>query len=298
MNRDHLFIVVVMALALAMLTGHCSGRAVELDADGSSIAAASDAAGAPSAASSLGIRAAEPGRAARPTFVKITTPPPARVAQIRGTTVELECEIVGSPTPSVQWVHGSGQTADWEDISVNVITEETPTSVARVVSRLVIDRSSRASQATYTCIGRSAGQLAMASTVVYHIDATGSRLGNFSDLMLLRPVGAGATSPTHSFMNLKNARITLHYKTLFENMGSTVVLPCKAVGRPVPEITWLNEDGSVVGSLQDPRLRTLPTGELIITGLRWTDMGTYTCVAKNAISKDEAETFIYPVRPN
>lgn len=181
---------------------------------------------------------------------------------------------------------------------MNVITEETPTSVARVVSRLVIDRSSRASQTTYTCIGRSAGQLAMASTVVYHIDATGSRLGNFSDLMLLRPVGAGATSPTHSFMNLKNARITLHYKTLFENMGSTVVLPCKAVGRPVPEITWLNEDGSVVGSLQDPRLRTLPTGELIITGLRWTDMGTYTCVAKNAISKDEAETFIYPVRPN
>ncbi|XP_058057358.1 neural/ectodermal development factor IMP-L2 [Anopheles bellator] len=284
MNCDHQLLIVA-ALTLALLTAGCNGRAVDLDADGTMASS-----GASSGPSSVG------GPSLRPTFVKITSPPPARVAQIRGTTVELECEIMGSPTPTVQWVHGSGQTADWEDISVNVISEDTPTSVARVVSRLVIDRSSRASQTTYTCIGRSAGQLAMASTVVYHVDA-GSRLGNYSDLLLLRPLASGG-APTHTFMNLKNARITLHYKTLFENMGTTVVLPCKAVGRPVPEITWLNEDGNVVGSLQDPRYRTLPTGELIITSLRWTDMGSYTCVAKNAISKDESETFVYPIRPN
>lgn len=42
-------------------------------------------------------------------FVKIVKAPAARISQPMGYTVELECEVVGSPTPMVQWVHGSGQ---------------------------------------------------------------------------------------------------------------------------------------------------------------------------------------------
>lgn len=45
-------------------------------------------------------------------FLKITKAPPARVAQPYGSTVELECEVIGSPIPIVQWVHGSGQQLD------------------------------------------------------------------------------------------------------------------------------------------------------------------------------------------
>ncbi|XP_058169327.1 neural/ectodermal development factor IMP-L2 [Anopheles ziemanni] len=277
-------LLLAAALLLALTATGTTGRAVDLDTDGTLSASAGS--------SSESVR----GRDVRPTFVKVTAAPPARAVQIRGTTVELECEVMGSPTPSVQWVHGSGQTADWEDVSVNVITEDTPTSVARVVTRLVIDRTSRASQTTYTCIGRTAGLESSSSTVVYHVDSV-AHLGNFSDVPLLRP-SPTVDSALHMFKNLKGARITLHYRTLFENMGTTVVLPCKAVGRPLPEITWLNEEGNVVGSMQDPRFRTLPTGELIITGLRWSDMGSYTCVAKNVLSKDEADTFIYPIRPN
>ncbi|XP_040156857.1 neural/ectodermal development factor IMP-L2 [Anopheles arabiensis] len=298
MNVKHLLMLAVCLLP-ALLVTPGSGRAVVLDPDTALGASASASSSSSSSSGTVvssaegSVRAGDGGRAIRPTFVKITAAPPARVAQIRGTTVELECEIMGSPTPTVQWVHGSGQTADWEDISVNVISEDTPTSVARVVTRLVIDRASRASQTTFTCIGRAAGQEVSSSTVVYHVDSV-AHLGNYSDVPLLRPVAAVDTM----FKNLKGARITLHYKTLFENMGSTVVLPCKAVGRPLPEITWLNEEGNVVGSLQDARFRTLPTGELIITGLRWADMGSYTCVAKNVLAKDESETFVYPIRPN
>lgn len=45
-------------------------------------------------------------------WVKISRAPPARITQVRGTTIELECEVMGSPTPIVQWVHGSGQMID------------------------------------------------------------------------------------------------------------------------------------------------------------------------------------------
>lgn len=253
---------------LALLSPQINGRAVDLEQDNSLSASSSGS------------------RTSRPNFVKITTLPPRQLTQVRGTTVELECEVMGSPTPYVQWVHGSGQTADWDDASINIVSESSPTTMARVVSRLVLDHSTRAAETTYTCIGRSGVQIALASTTVYHIDAPRS---NFTDIM---------RSGHHLFTHLKPARVTLHYKALFEYMGSTVILPCKAVGRPVPEITWKNEEGNVISSMQDPRYRTLPTGELVINELRWADMGTYTCVAKNAISKDEADTFLYPIRPN
>lgn len=174
----------------------------------------------------------------------------------------------------------------WEDVSMNVISETSPTTMARVVSRLVLDHSTHTAESTYTCIGRSGGQIAVASTTVYHVDGPRS---NFTDIL---------KTGHHMFMHLKQARVTLHYKALFEYMGSTVILPCKTVGRPLPEVTWKNEEGNVISSMQDPRFRTLATGELVINNLRWADMGSYTCVAKNAISKDEAETFLYPIRPN
>lgn len=253
---------------LALLTPQINGRAVDLEQDNSLSASSSGS------------------RVTMPNFVKITSQPPAQITQVRGTTVELECEVMGSPTPYVQWVHGSGQTADWDDVSMNIISESSPTTMTRVVSRLVLDHSSRSAESTYTCIGRSGGQIALASTTVYHVDAPRS---NFTDIL---------RSGHHMFTHLKSSRVTLHYKALFENLGSTVILPCKAVGRPVPEITWKNEEGNVISSMQDPRFRTLPTGELVINDLRWVDMGTYTCVAKNAISKDEAETYLYPTRPN
>lgn len=51
-------------------------------------------------------------------FVKIVKAPPARVSQSVGSSVELECEVVGSPIPMVQWVHGSGQYVNVSLISV------------------------------------------------------------------------------------------------------------------------------------------------------------------------------------
>lgn len=271
MNLKILSLLATLAILAPPLI---NGRAVDLEQDNSLSASSSSS-------SSSG------PRMARPNFVKITSPPPAQITQIRGSTVELECEVMGSPTPYVQWVHGSGQTADWDDTTVNIISESSPTTMARVVSRLVLDHSSHAAESTYTCIGRAGGQIAVASTTVYHVEAP--TRSNFTDM--IKPAH-------HLFMHLKPARVTLHYKALFEFMGSTVILPCKAVGRPLPEITWKNEEGNAVGSMQDPRFRTLSTGELIINDLRWADMGSYTCVAKNAISKDEAETFLYPIRPN
>jgi Immunoglobulin I-set domain len=44
-------------------------------------------------------------------WVEVSRAPPARVAKYSGRSVELECEVIGQPTPSVRWVHGSAQSS-------------------------------------------------------------------------------------------------------------------------------------------------------------------------------------------
>lgn len=86
--------ILCLLAVLATLAPLISGRAMDLDQDNSLSASSSGS------------------RMPRPNFVKITSPPPLQITQIRGNSIELECEVMGSPTPYVQWVHGSGQTAE------------------------------------------------------------------------------------------------------------------------------------------------------------------------------------------
>lgn len=42
--------------------------------------------------------------------------------------------------------------------------------------------------------------------------------------------------------------------------------------------------------------QVLRSGELIISSLRWSDMGEFTCYATNVFGSQLAKTFVYPAR--
>lgn len=44
-------------------------------------------------------------------WLKIIEAPPPKVIQALGNSIELECEIMGSPPPTVHWVRGSTPTS-------------------------------------------------------------------------------------------------------------------------------------------------------------------------------------------
>lgn len=44
-------------------------------------------------------------------WVKISESPPPKVVQNIGSTIELECEAIGSPPPSIYWVRGNNHQA-------------------------------------------------------------------------------------------------------------------------------------------------------------------------------------------
>lgn len=90
------------------------------------------------------------------------------------------------------------------------------------------------------------------------------------------------------------ARIVLFNTFLMETIGSNIILPCKTVGKPKPQVYWFDNKQQLISN-QNPRIRVLQDGELSFENLLWSDMGTYTCVARNAFSKDSIETFVYPM---
>lgn len=166
------------------------------------------------------------------------------------------------------------------EIESNSIAESNPTSRARVISRIIIDRSVT-SEKTFTCIGRSGSKSTFESTTIS---------GNDNSNADVLSMNAGITS---SNVGPKKVRILSYYATVFSAIGKSLVLPCKATGKPHPEIFWLDSEQVLINS-QHPRHKVLPNGDLLITPLKWADMGTYTCIARNPISKDTAETFVYP----
>lgn len=119
------------------------------------------------------------------------------------------------------------------DYSSNLIPESTPNSLVRIRSRLIIDIDG-ATEKSYTCVGQSGTKTAYATTTVYS-NGPSKNVGrinphNITDLIAIN----------HRINAPKKPRIVLYYSVIFEEIGSNVVLPCKAAGRPHPDIYWLD----------------------------------------------------------
>lgn len=64
--------------------------------------------------------------------------------------------------------------------------------------------------------------------------------------------------------------------------GDTVTLNCAATGDPPPEISWKKDGGNDFPAARERRMNVMPTDHLFfIVNAKTTDMGIYSCAAKN-----------------
>ncbi|XP_070491957.1 neural/ectodermal development factor IMP-L2 [Chironomus tepperi] len=195
--------------------------------------------------------------------------------------IEAECRVSGYPVPTVEWVHGTGSRNN-DDFETNTIMERSPSGIATVVAKLIVRPQhipQNGAKRTFTCVGKSGGKIAKASTTVHFNHHSGSHLDSNDMIKVLT--------------GSDKVQIFEYYDSLFDNIGSTVFLPCKATNNA--EIYWINTKEQVIKG-QDSRFKVLSNGELMITNLQFQDMGTYICLAKDGKTKDVASTFVYALK--
>lgn len=129
------------------------------------------------------------------------------------------------------------------------MSESDPTYLTTVKARLVIDHQI-ASERTFTCVAKSGGKTVYASTTVQkgprHLT---KQQQNLTDLLM---------SNANIFGGLRPVRITHFFTTIVTLMGSNLIIPCKTIGRPRAEVTWLDIDDNVISG-QETRFKVSST---------------------------------------
>ncbi|XP_076632517.1 ecdysone-inducible gene L2 isoform X1 [Colletes latitarsis] len=215
-------------------------------------------------------------------WTKINQNPVNGIEATVGSRVELECKASGSPPPEILWFTGSGSNAQLvEYVTANTHSLYDPTEewkgLARINSKLVIECVTPDDAGLIYCASVSAREVKVSTPTVLLVNSEESGNSNCSS----------ESDPT----------ITLYSPTRVANIGATIVLPCRASGKPAPEISWVDNYNVPLTMSTNLRHRVLDSGDLLIEDLLWEDMGGYTCQAKSGHRQQVVSTFLYPLRP-
>ncbi|CAK1594883.1 unnamed protein product [Parnassius mnemosyne] len=205
-------------------------------------------------------------------FLTLMKKPNPMTVNPTGAPLELTCDAVGAPAPSVHWFKNDAPIYE-HDLESNEVIDANPTSLARVTSTLLVPRTE--GKVEYSCVVVAGSNTLRASTIVYSTNGS----TDFAERSKLTPLAP---------------RILVTYKVFVDSIGNNVVLPCRVKGHPRPKIAWRDNGGRPVG--RDPRMKVLRSGELVISSLRWSDMGEFICHATNMFGSQLAKTFVYPAR--
>ncbi|KAF7988157.1 hypothetical protein HCN44_007651 [Aphidius gifuensis] len=198
----------------------------------------------------------------------------------KGQNYELKCMADGGPAPQIYWIRGGDIERQIDDLKRpnSVYDDFTSSEIgpAKIESKYIIDCASKNDEGPIYCVAISGDKVEWDSTIILVNDNSTRNL----------PCGTRRLPV-----------ITNHASTVLALQGTSVVLPCVAVGKPKPFILWETAEGNrITNYIFNPRYKVLPTGDLLIDSLEWNDMNGYTCIARSNLGEDRASTFIYPVQ--
>jgi hypothetical protein len=120
--------------------------------------------------------------------------------------------------------------------------EKSPSGIATVVARLIVKPHhipASGTKRTYTCVGKSGGKVVKASTTVHFNHRPNEQSSHLATGDMIKALTGNEKVKIYEF-----------YENLFDYIGSSIFLPCKASQKA--DIYWINEDGKVITG-QEPR---------------------------------------------
>ncbi|XP_011701291.1 PREDICTED: neural/ectodermal development factor IMP-L2 [Wasmannia auropunctata] len=215
------------------------------------------------------------------TWTEIDQNPSDSLEVAVGSRVELHCVANGNPPPQVYWITGNEPERQIQELIARVQERSSTTSpgwegVGQISSTYVIDCVRVEDQGLKYCVSVSKNAVAQSTATVLLVNSTKVTECNRQG----------------------QSTITLHAPWRFAFAGNTIILPCRVVGQPTPYLFWLDNLGRIISPSTHTRYIVLPSGDLQISDLEWSDMGDYTCKVQSGYTEKSVTTFLYPFQSN
>ncbi|XP_022197176.1 zwei Ig domain protein zig-2 isoform X2 [Nilaparvata lugens] len=216
-------------------------------------------------------------------WVKVSLNTPKILAVQVGDRIEIECEALGGPKPTLAWNKGLHP----RPIAYEETNNVNGMSLGRIISRLRFDCIQPEDEGMYSCSAASGTEFATSHhTMIFVHNKNGSHSpSGGKNCKSLMEGGARSLRP----------HIDQWTPILMEVIGNDITLQCIISGNPVPDLFWLDKDEKLIENGADSRFKILEGGDLLIRKLRWSDMGSYTCIAQNSAGQAKETSFVYPM---
>ncbi|XP_053361152.1 matrix-remodeling-associated protein 5 [Clarias gariepinus] len=165
-----------------------------------------------------------------------------------GQSAQLKCDATGEPPPTIIWISPNNEMISFSSVKHQILQDGT----------LIINKVTLADQGKYTCVARN---------------PAGDDIKNVK-------LKVEVSEP---YINGKGGRSD---SRILAVSYQTVLMHCKAEGKPEPQITWTTSFGM---SLPTPyvggRFQVYKNGTLELRGIRKTDEGKFLCLARNYLGE-------------
>ncbi|KAK2850516.1 hypothetical protein Q7C36_009299 [Tachysurus vachellii] len=174
---------------------------------------------------------------------------------VLGSVIEMDCSVVSSGAPTIQWMLPDGS-----KVRASFNSTNSRLSVSSM-GKLLIKAVEHSDAGVYYCIAEELGDVDLLPFRLFVIDSSRP------------PTGEEVKIPLEKFV------------------GESVYLPCNTTASPDAEVNWIFPDGSVMNAkTNSSRGFIFSNGTLFIPRCRPDDNGNYTCVALNQHGEDTLST--------
>ncbi|XP_077466071.1 matrix-remodeling-associated protein 5-like [Stigmatopora argus] len=183
-----------------------------------------------------------------PNAPRISFKSPSQVTVKYGEIAQLSCQAIGEPTPQIFWISPRNEIIPTLSDKFEIVGN----------GMLVVKKVTLTDEGTYACVARN---------------SVGDDIKN----MIL------VVESKEPFINGNRGK---SFKKVVGISYQTVLLDCEAEGKPEPQIWWVTPYGhSLQLSYLSGRFQVHRNGSLEVRGVRKTDEGKYTCLAKNQLGE-------------